>query len=208
MRCFIFDPFTGAFSCHMLRRGDAMPFTEGAPLYLAEFLGSARCGTCWTDRRFLAACAALKSAFPRCSPAFGGFQRAAEGRALCLSRRTAGLTLHAGQFLPPGEREALRRFALTSGLFSRVAPEHEAPTWVELEGVPLCPARPFPRLRPGEANTHVFALQDALALHGFPPDTGLTGCFSAATERALALFCKSRRSRFCGVVTADIWRLL
>ncbi|MBE5785127.1 MAG: hypothetical protein E7330_04935 [Clostridiales bacterium] len=211
MQCFIFDPIAGGFSRHTLRRGDIIPFTEKAPLYLYEFLGSTRNETCWTDRRFLESYCTLKSSFPLPFSAFGGFRRAAPEKPLCTSRRTAGLTLHLGHCLSPKDREDLRRFALKSGLFSRVAPEHEAPTWVQIEGYPLCPCGlfcPFPKLEPDEKSVHVFALQDALSLQGFPPDAGLTGCFCPATARALALFCKSRGRTYRGTVTEEIWRTL
>ncbi len=210
MQCFIFDPIAGGFSRHHLSRADILPFTEQAPLRLYEFLGSTRSETCWTDRRFLEACCALKQTFPLPFSAFGGFRRAAKNRPLYSARRTAGLTLHAGHCLAPESREALRRFALASGLFSRIAPEHEAPTWVQLEGHPRCAGMlcPFPTILPGETSVFVFALQDALCLHGFPPDEGLTGCFLPDTERALSLFLKSRGRSFRGKVTAEVWKLL
>ena len=210
MQCFIYDPIAGGFSCHELRRSDMLPFTEAAPLYLCEFLGSTRCAACWTDRRFLEAYCTLKQRFPLPFSACGGFRRGKEGRSLFASRRCAGLTLHVGQCLMPKERETLRRFAIKSRLFSRVAPEHEAPSWVQLEGAPFAAGMlcPFPTVLPGETGIFVFVLQDALALHGFPPDHGLTGCFSPDTERALALFLKSRGKAYGGRVTAEIWKLL
>lgn len=119
------------------------------------------------------------------------------------------LDIGAGLCAP--ERERLRRLAVQSGLFETVLPEYVAPTWVGLQKrvAPVCaPGCPFPELRPGNSNSCVFALQDALAVHGFPPDCGLTGRFCAATERALCAFCRARGTPYAGIVDAGIWRAL
>ena len=146
-----------------------------------------------------------------CSLHLARLRRVRPGRRLYISPRCAGLTLDVGADLPPPERERLRRLALRSGLFEFVLPEYAAPTWVGVQkriALPCAPRCPFPELSPGERSVFVFALQDALAVQGFPSDGGLTGCFDASTERALRAFCHARKIPYCGALHAEIWNAL
>lgn len=211
MQLYVYDPSLEGFSCFSLPRAASLPYTGSAHVYLHDFLGSTAAETAWVDRRLLAAFGALAEAFGAPVSVCGGFRRVLPGRRLCASPRCAGLMLDVGAGLSTPERERLRCLAIRSGLFEFVLPEYAAPTWVGLQkrvAPPCAPGCPFPVLRPGEKNVCAFALQDALAVHGFPPDNGLTGCFDAATDRALRAFCHAWGTPYAGVVDAEIWRAL
>ena len=211
MQLYVYDSLLGGFSRFSLHRAAPLPYTDGAPVLLHDFLGSTTTETVWTDRELLSAFGALAAQFGAPITVCGGFRRVLPGRSLCTSPRCAGLMLDVGADLCAPERERLRRLAVQSGLFETVLPEYVAPTWVGLQKrvAPACaPGCPFQELRPGNSNSCVFAVQDALAVHGFPPDCGLTGRFCAATERALRAFCRARRTPYAGIADAGIWRAL
>lgn len=211
MRLYVYDHLLQGFSLFHMQRGALLPYTGDARVRLHDFLGSTFGETVWVDRRLLTAFGALTAEFGAPITVCGGFRRVCPGRRLYISPRCAGLTLDVGADLPPPERERLRRLALRSGLFEFVLPEYAAPTWVGVQkriALPCAPRCPFPELSPGECSVFVFALQDALAVQGFPSDGGLTGCFDASTERALRAFCHARRIPYCGALHAEIWNAL
>ena len=211
MQLYVYDPLLGGFSQFSMQRTAQLPYTDGAPVRLHDFLGSTTAETAWIDRRLLAAFGALVKQFGAPVTVCGGFRRVMPGRSLCASPRCAGLMLDVGRGLPAPERERLRCLAVKSGLFEAVLPEYAAPTWVGLQkrlAPPCAPGCPFPELHAGDVNVCVFALQDALSVRGFPPDCGLSGCFDAATEGALRAFCRTKHVSYAGIVGAEIWHML
>lgn len=211
MQLYVYDHRFGGFTRFRVQRSTPLPYTGNAPVHLLDFLGSTITETAWVDSRLLAAYGALAAEFGAPLSVCGGFRRVLTGRRLCASPRCAGLVLDVANDLPAPERERLRRLAVRSGLFDYVMPEHAAPTWVSLQkrtAPNVAPSCPFPQLRAGEENVCVFALQDALAVQGFPPDDGLTGKLGRATERALRTFCRAQGLVYAGKVNAEVWQRL
>ena len=208
---YVYDPMQDEFIPFPVQRSSPMPFVAHADLRLYDFLGATRTETLWTDLRLLSAFDRLAAAFPLPLTVRSAFRRVQPGRRLCLSPRCTGLSLDVGYDLSPAHRERLRRLAVGSGMFTAVLPEYAAPTWVGLQVHPYVPVGkdcPFPRLRPGDKGACVFALQDALTAHGFPPDSGLTGCFDNAVACSLRAFCRSAGVPYKGEVGREIWMAL
>ena len=74
MQLYVYDSLLGGFSRFSLHRAAPLPYTDGAPVLLHDFLGSTTTETVWTDRELLSAFGALAAQF---------------GAPISASRRTA-----------------------------------------------------------------------------------------------------------------------
>ena len=93
MQLYVYDPLLGGFSQFSMQRTAQLPYTDGAPVRLHDFLGSTTAETAWIDRRLLAAFGMLVKQFGAPVTVCGGFRRVMPGRSLCASPRCAGLML-------------------------------------------------------------------------------------------------------------------
>lgn len=193
---FIFDHHTGRFRCSF----GAPP---GAPLEMRA-LWQGHAYPAWTDQRLIEAYGVICEAF---GPVWIGacFKRPAQGQ----SAHYAGLALDMGQGMPGAKLAQVRRYCLKSPLFSYVEPGYRTPTWIHAEisiSPPCAPGRGYPFLRPGEAGTHVFVLQELLGKRGFP--CLLSGYFSQGTRAALVKFQRSRGLPDHGFADGALWNSL
>ena len=87
MQLYVYDSLLGGFSRFSLHRAAPLPYTDGAPVLLHDFLGSTTTETVWTDRELLSAFGALAAQFGAPISVCGGFRRvfaALRCKAACL----------------------------------------------------------------------------------------------------------------------------
>lgn len=103
----------------------------------------------------------------------------------------------------------IRRWCIKSGLFSYVEPQYKTPLWIHAEVRTAPPASfyvPYPVLFPGNIGPHVFILQKALCLMGFP--CVLNGRLDDITLSSLLAFKKCFGLAPDPVVDAATWQIL
>ncbi len=171
-----------------------------------------RCKSCggliWTDSRFLYACKRLCTRYELslCS----SFRPLAGAAGICPAR-CAGLC---GDFtlLSPcrgiaAVQNEIRRYCIAHQLFSYVYPQYSTPIRITGE-VSLGRSSPnigYPDLFPGNVGVHVFVLQQALNMLGFP--CLMSGRLSGDTLSALSAF-RLKSGLSSALVDAAHWRAL
>ncbi|MEG1547292.1 MAG: hypothetical protein RR232_03645 [Clostridia bacterium] len=157
--------------------------------------------------------ASMLVAYNDCCAAFGmpiyatGFHNLSSGSHPAGSAHYAGLAFDMGQGLDDNELHILRKLCFE--FFDYVQPNYLTPRWVhaELFAKDLCGYFSYPFLEIGSFGTHVYLLQDALCLSGFP--IALTGRFGTDTHDALCRFCyENALSVTSGLVDCSVWQAL
>jgi hypothetical protein len=112
-----------------------------------------------------------------------------------------------GHILTSAGRDALRRYAVNSGLWTYVEPASLTPRWVHVDnrfGTPACPRGGYPAVARGSRGVYVCVLQDALNALGFSTG-GIDGVFGAATESAVRRFQAREGLPVDGAVGCSTW---
>lgn len=167
--------------------------------------------TAWTDERFIHACNELCARFEL--RLIRSFVPLRPGYPLHFSPHHAGL---AGDFALPdtctniiSRQNEIRRWCVSSGLFSYVQPQYITPTWIHAEVSVASPSSvfvPYPVIFPGNTGVHCFILQKCLNIMGFP--CLLSGRFTEDTLTALYRFRTAIGLPPEGYVDAICWQKL
>jgi hypothetical protein len=186
---------------------EPMPYVTGRTLTVGEFRAYSRSNVLWTDRRMMQSWNAFRRGWG--SSIFVGyaFKRIWEGGHSGQSQHYAGLALDLGQTLSATQRNALRRYAINSGLWTYVEPASLTPRWVHVDkrfGTPACASGGYPALRQGSKGVYVCILQDALNNLGFVTGA-IDGVFGSGTRRSVINFQRQWGLPADGIVGCATW---
>jgi len=186
---------------------EPMPYVTGRTMTVGEFRANSNTNVVWTDTRMIESWNNFRAGWG--SPLFIGyaFKRIWEGGHSNQSQHYAGVALDVGHTLGATAREALRRYANNSGLWSYVEPASLAPRWVHVDdryGPPACASGGFPALSVGSKGVYVFVLQDALTALGYS-SSGLDGIFGPGTRQAIINFQTNQGLTVTGTADCSTW---
>ncbi|MFZ5353407.1 MAG: peptidoglycan-binding domain-containing protein [Bacillota bacterium] len=207
---YVFNPDTRINERYYRGLLEPMPYSIGRTMTVGEFRGSSRSNILWTDKRLIASWNAFRTGWGR--PIFIGyaFKRIWEGGHSAQSQHYAGTALDLGHTLSGTERDALRNYAVESGVWSYVEPASITPRWVHVDdrfGEPACPRGGYPALGVGSRGVYVFILQDALTALGFT-GSGLDGYYGYGTQRMVASYQAAQGLPVTGFTDCSTWQRL
>lgn len=193
-----FDAFEGLNIC--------LPYLNFGSVTLAQFVGNLDFSDiAWTDRRVLEAYDRMCSLWGNTIHINNALRRIKKGMVLQQSAHYAGLALDLAKGMDSGQRERLRKLAVSCGEWGFVEPAHLAPTWVHVQY--NIGTNSYPSLTPGDCGVHVFVLQDILTFCGFPP-YALTGTFDISTKDALKRFQCANNLAADARASRSVWNVL
>lgn len=206
-RILVYNPSTNRMETYYRGLLERMPYTIPGTMTVGEFRGSSNSNIIWTDKRVMDSWNAFRRGWGR--PIFIGyaFKRIWQGGHSAQSQHYAGTSLDLGHTLSGAERDALRRYAVRSGVWTYVEPASLTPRWVHVDkrfGIPACARGGYPALRLGSKGVYVCVLQDALSALGFRTG-GIDGVFGYGTRNAVIAYQRSRGLGADGVVGCGTW---
>lgn len=189
---------------------EPMPYITGRTMTVGEFRGYSRSNILWTTKEMIDAWNSFRAGWG--SPIFIGyaFKRIWEGGHSGQSQHYAGVALDMGHTLTEAQRNAMRAYAVRSGLWSYVEPASLTPRWVHVDkryGIPACAAGGYPSVGYGSRGVYVFVLQDALSALGYTSG-GLDGIFGLGTRGAVMNFQSAQGLAVDGIVGCATWTRL
>lgn len=187
-----------------------MPYVTDRTMTVGEFRGSSSSDILWTSKEMIEAWNIFRAGWGR--PIFIGyaFKRIWEGGHTGQSQHYAGVAMDMGHTMTEAERDALRNYAIRSGLWSYVEPKSLTPRWVHVDkryGTPACDVGGYPKLTYGSKGVYVFVLQDALGALGYTGG-GLDGIFGSGTRGAVTRFQYAQGLTTDGIVGCATWNSL
>jgi hypothetical protein len=209
-RILVYNPGTNRVETYYRGLLEPMPYVTGRTMTVGEFRGRSTSNILWTDRRFMASWNAFRTGRGRSIFIGYGFRRIWEGGHSNQSQHYAGAALDIGHTLTETQRNALRNYAIRSGVWTYVEPASLTPRWVHVDdrfGTPACAEGGYPTLRLGSKGIYVFVLQDALTALGFS-GSGFDGVFGYGTRRAVMDFQINQGLSVTGVVSCATWTWL
>lgn len=206
---FVYNPSNDSVERYYRGEYDPMPYNIGGTLTVGEFRGASKSSVLWTDRRVMDSWNAFRRFWGR--PIFVGyaFKRIWEGGHSSQSQHYAGTAFDLGHTLSETERNQLRNFASSSGVWTYVEPASLTPRWVHVDdrfGTPACAAGGFPALSIGSKGVYVLILQDALNAIGWK--TALDGIYGLNTSYAVRNFQLSQGLNNTGIADCATWSRL
>lgn len=186
---------------------EPMPYVTGRTMTVGEFRAYSRSNILWTTKELLENWNRFRAGWGR--PIFIGyaFKRIWEGGHSGQSQHYPGVALDMGHTLTDAQRDALRNYAIRSGLWSYVEPKSLTPRWVHVDkryGNHACAEGGYPYLTSGSRGVYVFVLQDALSALGFTGG-GLDGIFGSGTQRAVSNFQSAQGLTINGTADCATW---
>lgn len=203
----VFNPAANRMETYYRGLLEPMPYVRGRTLTVGEFRGSSNSNLIWTDRRVMSAWNAFREGWGRSIFVGYAFRRIWQGGHSAQSQHYAGTALDMGHTMSGAERDALRRYAVNSGLWTYVEPESLTPRWVHVDkrfGTPACARGGYPALRLGSKGVYVCTLQDALSALGFTTG-GIDGVFGNGTRNAVIRFQRTHGLAADGIVGCGTW---
>lgn len=126
----VYNEDTNRIETYNLAENQPMPYNVGDTLRVSEFRGSSRSPTLWTSKKTMEAFNQQRRLWGNPIPVGFAFKRPWEGGHSEQSQHYNGSAFDVGQRLSNEQRNALRRAATESGLWSYVEPAWLTPTWV------------------------------------------------------------------------------
>lgn len=209
-RILVYNPDTNRMEAYYRGLLEPMPYVTNRTMTVGEFRGSSQSNVIWTDKRIMTTWNVFRRNWGR--PIFVGyaFKRIWQGGHSSQSQHYAGTALDMGHTMSAAGRDALRAYAVRSGLWTYVEPASLTPRWVHVDdrfGVPACTRGGFPTLRQGSKGVYVCTLQDALNAIGYRTG-GIDGDFGPATRSAVIRFQTREGLGATGVVNCATWQRL
>jgi hypothetical protein len=189
---------------------EPMPYVTGRTMTVGEFRAYSKSNILWTDRRMMSSWNIFRKGWGRSIFIGYAFRRIWEGGHSGQSQHYSGLALDLGQTLSGTQRDALRRYAVNSGLWTYVEPASLTPRWVHVDkrfGIPACTRGGYPSLRVGSKGVYVCVLQDALTALGIT-NSNIDGVFGSGTRNAVISFQRRWGLQATGVVDCATWQRL
>lgn len=207
---YIYNPSNNLVERYYRGLLEPMPYVTGSTMTVGEFRANSVSNILWTDRRMIQSWNVFRRGWGR--PIFIGyaFKRIWEGGHTGQSQHYAGTALDIAHTLTASDREALRNYAVNSGVWTYVEPASITPRWIHVDdrfGNPACASGGFPQVSSGSKGVYVFILQDALSALGFTGG-GLDGVFGPGTRRALINYQTRQGLSASGVADCATWQRL
>ncbi len=206
----VYNNDTDRMETYYRGESESMPYNTNGTLKVREFRGSSKSNTLWTEKRAMQAWNTQRYLYGKPIPVGYAFKRPYEGGHGSQSQHYAGVAFDVGQRLSNAERDALRRSAVSSGVWGYVEPANLTPTWVHFDrrrGTPACSSGGYPLIREGSRGAYVLIAQDDLNTLGYRTG-GLDGIFGKQTTEAVKSYQRSRRLGVDGIIGCNTWRSL
>lgn len=113
----IYNNDTNRMETYYRGEEEAMPYNTNRTLKVKEFRGSSKSNTLWTEKRTMQAWNTQRYLYGRPIPVGYAFKRPYEGGHGSQSQHYAGVAFDVGQKLTNSERDAIRRIAISSGVW-------------------------------------------------------------------------------------------
>ncbi|MEG1525354.1 MAG: peptidoglycan-binding protein [Clostridia bacterium] len=201
-RLYVYEPERRGFCAYELESQTQMPYVEHLRFSISNFTRGVNTDLCWTDLGALKALDQLAGRFQTPFAVDFAFRRGCERNCTHGMQHCAGVAFDIGGALPPRRADALRNFAVDSGLFSQVEMAYTSGISVHVAAM-----RENPPLKGGDTGVYVFILQDLLQKLQLY-DGALTGTFCAQTVRGVRRVQRITRLAETGRMNSADWYAL
>lgn len=206
-KIFVYDTYNGTFEVFYLENNAIMPYVADA--YLTAYQFAPTSDIAWTTKQAMQAYSKTKHINPTVQVQ-SAFHRTSERTWINASTHVAGVGFSL-VCAPSMTYETLYRLLSRDDIWNTISDVEHTINYLHVDMAYLPPASEYtryPLLRPGDSNTYVLTLQDALLTLGYLKEDRLTGIYDEITEEMVKKLQGNSGVSADGMVGAVTWDII
>ena len=206
-KLFVYDTLNNTFEVFFLEDNATMPYVADNYLTVSQFAPTS--DIAWTTKQAMQAYSKTKHINPTVQVQ-SAFHRTSERTWINASTYVAGIGFSL-VCAPSMTYQTLYRLLKREDIWSVISDVDHTINYLHVDMAYLPPAfeyTRYPLLRPGDSNTYVLTLQDALITLGYLEESNLTGIFDELTEEMVKKVQRKANVNEDGIVGAITWDIL